>query len=319
MTLVQLEYILAVAEFGNFTLAAEKSFVTQPTLSMQIQKLESELEIEIFDRSEHPIKPTRIGQKVIDQAKAILNESKKLTDIVFEERDRLEGSFKLGVLPTLLPTLVPMFYKIFHESHPNIELVIKEMTTEEILDSLHDGTIDFALAVTPLEEPGIREKVLFYEPLAAYIPENHFLHDKKKLTVADLDTDDILLLKEGNCFRNNVLNLCEPKKLKEPAVRLDSRNLETLVKLSNEGYGMTILPMMQTDDLPENDKKNVRHFETPVPTREVSLISHQSNLRKSFEDSLSKTIQSVLRGKIFYEKIGNVTSPLLSLPKRKRG
>lgn len=315
MTLIQLEYVLAVAEYKNFTLAAEKCFVTQPTLSMQIQKLEKELEIEIFDRSSHPIKLTQIGEKIVDQAKTILKESHKMSQLVFEERGMVEGDFTIGVIPTILPTLVPMFYRSFQKTHPKTNLIIKEMQTDEILNNLHQGTLDFGIVVTPLFEDQIIEKVLYYEPMVAYIPSSHHLHNKKVIAREDLEIDDVLLLKEGHCFRNNVLNFCEPTKLKEQPIRLDSGNLDTLVKLANEGYGMTFLPSLQAEDLPKEYQKNVRFFQEPVPTREVSLVYHQSNLRKSFENSLVKTIQSVLRGKIFLDKNENVSSPLLSLPK----
>src|SRR5690606_26948050 len=140
MTLIQLEYVLAVAEYKNFTLAADRCFVTQPTLSMQIQKLEKELEIEIFDRSSHPIKLTQIGEKVVNQAKIILKESQKMGQLVLEERGLVEGDFTIGVIPTILPTLVPLFYKSFQKVHPNTNLIIKEMQTDEILVQLQQGT-----------------------------------------------------------------------------------------------------------------------------------------------------------------------------------
>lgn len=315
MTLVQLEYVLAVAEHKNFTLAADKSFVTQPTLSMQIQKLEKELGIEIFDRSAQPIKLTSIGEKVVEQAKIILREAYKMNQLVQEEKGLVEGDFKIGVIPTILPTLVPMFYKTFQKTHPKSNLIIREMQTEEIIENLQEGTLDFGIVVTPLHEEQIIEKVLYYEPLVAYVPNSHVYHSKKFIQTADLDIDDLLLLKEGHCFRNNVLNLCEAAKLKKQPVKLDSGSLDTLVKLANEGYGMTLLPSLHAEDLPKEYQKNVRYFEDPAPSRQVSLIYHQSNLRRSFEENFSKTIQSVLRGKIYFDQYDNVTSPLISLPK----
>jgi len=314
MTLVQLEYVLAVAEYKNFTLAADKSFVTQPTLSMQIQKLEKELGIEIFDRSVHPIRLTQIGEKVVGQAKIILKESHKMSQLVFEEKGQIEGDFHIGVIPTILPTLVPMFYKTFQKTHPKSNLIIRELQTDEIIAHLQDGTLDFGIVVTPLQEEQIIEKVLYYEPLVAYVPASHTYHSKKFLQTSDLDIEDLLLLKEGHCFRNNVLNLCEHAKLKKQPVKLDSGSLDTLVKLANEGYGMTLLPSLHAEDLPKEYQKNIRYFEEPAPSRQVSLVYHQSNLRKSFEENFSKTIQSVLRGKIFFDKYENITSPLISLP-----
>lgn len=313
MTLVQLEYVLAVATYKNFTLAADKSFVTQPTLSMQIQKLEKELDIEIFDRSAHPIQLTKIGEKVVEQAKVILKEAKRMPQLVYEEKGLMEGSFNIGVIPTMLPTLVPLFYKTFKEKHPKTNLIIRELQTDEIVKQLNDGTLDFGLVVTPLNEDKIVERNLFYEPLVAYVPPQHPLHNQSIISKDDLDIDDILLLKEGHCFRNNVMNLCEAAKLNNQSLKLDSGSLYTLIKLADEGYGFTLLPALHTDDLSAEQQKNIRHFAEPLPTREVSLIYHKTNLRKSFEESLAETIQSVMRGKIFIDKVNNLTSPLISI------
>lgn len=315
MTLVQLEYVLAVAENKNFTLAAEKSFVTQPTLSMQIQKLENELNIEIFDRSSQPIKTTKIGQKVVEQAKAILRESKKMQNLVFEEKGQTEGEFRIGIIPTVLPTLVPLFYRTFQKAYPKSNLIIREMQTDEITAALHQDQLDFGIVVTPLHEDQIMENPLYYEPMVGYIPPQHPYHSKNSITTKDLETDDLLLLREGHCFRNNVLNLCSPAKLKSQPVNLDSGSLDTLIKLADEGYGMTLIPLLQAEDLSQNQKKNIRYFSDPPPTREVSLVYIQSNLRKSFVENLTRTIQSVMRGKIYFDKADHVTSPLLSLPK----
>lgn len=314
MTLVQLEYVLSVSEYQNFTVAAEKSFVTQPTLSMQIQKLERELGIEIFNRSTHPIKLTQIGEIIVLQAKSILKEARKMQQIVNEEKGMLEGEFKIGVIPTVLPTLIPMFYRNFQKKYPKSILIIKELQTHEIISALEKNSIDFGLAVTPLQNEQIIEKPLYYEPMVAYIPPSHPLHKQTTIKVHELDLNTILLLTEGNCFRNNVLNLCDSEYIDNQLVKLDIGNLETLVKFANEGYGMTVLPLLHAQDLSDNFKKNVKYFEGPAPTREVSLIYHQSNLRISFEESLTKSIQSIIRGRIFLEKSDNVISPLMSLP-----
>lgn len=314
MTLVQLEYVLAVAEHRNFTLAADKSFVTQPTLSMQIQKLEKELDVEIFDRSAHPIQLTKIGEKIVAQAKTILKEANQMKQLIFEEKGLIEGTFQLGVIPTILPTLVPLFYKNFEKNHPKTKLIIRELQTQEIIERLDNGSLDFGLVVTPLHENKIIERNLYYEPLVAYIPPYHPLHAQETIAVEDLEINDILLLKEGHCFRNNVMNLCDAAQMKLQTIKLDSGNLDTLVKLSNEGYGITLLPALHAEDLPIENQKNIRYFKDPSPTRQVSLIYHQSNLRKSFEESLVKSIQAVMRGKIFTDQVENITSPLISMP-----
>ena len=316
MTLVQLQYVLAVAEHKNFTIAADKSFVTQPTLSMQIQKLEKELNIEIFDRTSHPIKITQIGEKIVSQAKIILMEANRMKHLVNEEKGLLEGDFVIGVIPTILPSLVPLFYKTFQKNNPKSNLIIKELQTDKIVKGIKDGSLDFGIVVSPLYEDQIHEKPLYYEPLVAYVPSIHRLHDQERILETDLDSSDLLILQEGHCFRNNVLALCDSSKMKLRPIKLESGSFEALIKLANDGYGMTLLPSLVADDLPENLKRNVKSFESPVPTREVSLIYHQSQLRDSFEKELVNTIQSILRGKIFLEKDDKLDSNIISLPKK---
>lgn len=305
MTLVQLEYVLAVAESKNFTAAAEKAFVTQPTLSMQIQKLEKELGVEIFDRSTHPIRITPVGYQVLNQAKVILKQAKRMSHIVCEQRNSIEGQFKIGVIPTVLSTLVPLIYKNFASAFPNASLKIKELKTEEMIKALENDVIDFGIAVTPVNNHTIIELPLYYEPMVAFVPEGHRLANENQLSESDLRLDDLLLLEEGHCFRNNVLSICElyqdSGKLKKNYLEVDSGSFQTLVKLSKDGFGMTILPAMQAEELSEEDKKLIKTFKEPEPTREVSLIYYQSQLRLRFAEELQKLIKSVVRGKIFME------------------
>lgn len=318
MTLIQLEYVLAVAESKNFTVAAEKVFVTQPTLSMQIQKLEKELDIEIFDRSTHPIKITNVGQKVIDQAKAILLESKRMGHMITDLRDSLEGKFVIGVIPTVLPTLIPLFYKNFKTQFPKASLSIKEMKTEEMLEALSSDKIDFGIAVTPLNHSDIEELPLYYEPMVAFVPPGNRLSTQEKIKETELELEDLLLLEEGHCFRNNVLSICkvfnddETDSLNSLAV--DSGSFYTLVRLAKDGFGMTILPLLQAEELKDEDKKYIKSFEEPVPTREVSIIYHSTQLRLKFVEELQKLIQSLVRGKIFLDS-EHKTLPKLKLTK----
>ena len=212
MTITQLKYVLAVAEHKNFTKAAEKTFVTQPTLSMQIQKLEEELDILIFDRSKKPIELTEVGNKLVQQARNIVNESERIQDIVDQQKGFIGGEFKLGVIPTIMPTLLPMFLTNFIKKYPKVKLKIEELTTEAIIERLMDGHLDAAIAATPLENENIKERVLYYEPFVGYIPNNHRLNQKKKIDATDLDIDDLLLLEDGHCFRDGIINLCKTQK-----------------------------------------------------------------------------------------------------------
>lgn len=256
MTITQLYYVLAVAEHQNFTKAAEKCFVTQPTLSMQIQKLEDQLDIQIFDRSKKPIELTEIGKKIVNQAKNIVTEADRIKDIVDQQKGFIGGEFKLGIIPTIMPTLLPMFLKTFIKRYPKVKLKIEELTTDEIIQRINDGHLDAAIAATPLETESIKERVLFYEPFVSYIPKGHRLDAKKKIDASDLEIEDMLLLEDGHCFRDGVINLCKSfKQHDEDKFQLESGSIEMLVKLSNEGLGMTLLPYLHTMDIKESENQ----------------------------------------------------------------
>ena len=305
MTLIQLQYVLSVAEYKNFTIAAEKSFVTQPTLSMQIQKLEKELNTEIFDRTTHPITITPIGEKIIIQGKKILKEAKKMHQMVLEEKNSLEGVIKIGIIPTIFPSLVPLFYKTFKKNFPKTKLYILEMKTHEIIQGFNEGTIDFGIGATPLNEVRIIEKPIYEEPLVAFIPKFHQLYKEKKIKISLIKEKEVLLLAEGHCFRNNVLSICNSSQTSSEGIQ--SGDFSTLIKLSKEGYGITILPLLFEDNLSEEDKKSIRFFDEPKinPVREVSLLYHENQIRLHFKEEFYKLIQGILRGILYLESDKN--------------
>ncbi len=310
MTITQLYYVLAVAEHQNFTKAAEKCFVTQPTLSMQIQKLEDQLDIQIFDRSKKPIELTEIGKKIVAQAKNIVDEADRIKDIVDQQKGFVGGEFRLGIIPTIMPTLLPMFLKSFIKRYPKVKLKIEELTTDEIMQRINDGHLDAAIAATPLENESIKERPLFYEPFVSYIPKGHRLYEKKKIDVSDLDIDDMLLLEDGHCFRDGVINLCKTfKQHDDDSFQLESGSIEMLVKLSNEGLGMTLLPYLHTLDIKESEKSNLHHFNEPTPAREVSIIYHKSELKMQIIEALHNVISGIIRGAIAFQNV-NIISPL---------
>ena len=310
MTITQLHYVLAVAEHQNFTKAAKKCFVTQPTLSMQIQKLEEQLNVLIFDRSKKPIELTDVGRKIVYQAKNIVNEADRIQDIVDQQKGFIGGEFRLGIIPTIMPTLLPLFLKTFIKKYPKVKLKIEELNTEEIIVKINDGHLDAAIAATPLENENIKERVLFYEPFVGYIPRQHRLSEKNKINVSDLDIDDMLLLEDGHCFRDGVINLCTSlKNQKEEKFQLESGSIETLVKLSNEGLGMTLLPYLHTLDIKEKEKSNLHNFIEPSPAREVSIIYHKSELKMQIIEALQNVISGIIRGAIAFQDV-KIISPL---------
>ena len=309
MTITQLKYVLAVAEHQNFTKAAAKTFVTQPTLSMQIQKLEEELEIQIFDRSKKPIELTGVGRKIVEQAKNIVNESERMQDVVDQEKGFIGGTFKLGIIPTVMPTLLPMFLKNFSNRYPKVQLKIEELNTDEIITKINDGYLDAAIAATPLGQEKIKERPLYYEPFVGYIPENHRLTLKDKLETNDLDIEDILLLEDGHCFRDGIINLCKTSKhSNHDKFQLESGSFETLIKLSDEGLGMTLLPYLHTLDILPKQAKNLRYFKEPSPAREVSLIYSKTELKMQIINALHDIISGVIRGAIAFQDV-KIISP----------
>ncbi|MBP6180351.1 LysR substrate-binding domain-containing protein [Flavobacterium sp.] len=310
MTITQLKYVLAVAEHKNFTLAAEKCFVTQPTLSMQIQKIEEELSILIFDRTKKPIQLTDIGQKIVNQAKNIVNEADRIQDIVEQQKGFIGGEFRLGIIPTIMPTLLPMFLNNFIKKYPKVKLIIEELNTEEIITKLNNGHLDAAIAATPLMEEKIKEIVLYFEPFVAYIPERHHNFQKEEIEVSDLNLDEILLLQDGHCFREGILNLCKSAGKNEMNhFQIQSGSFETLIKLADEGLGTTLLPYLHTLDLKESDKMKLRHFKEPKPAREVSLIFPKSELKIQIIDALRSTISGVIKGAIVFQNV-QIISPI---------
>ncbi|MBK8599989.1 MAG: LysR family transcriptional regulator [Flavobacterium sp.] len=310
MTITQLQYVLAVAEHKNFTLAAEKCFVTQPTLSMQIQKVEEELNIQIFDRSKKPIQLTEIGQKIVNQAKNIVNEADRMQDIVEQQKGFIGGEFRLGIIPTIMPTLLPMFLNNFIKKYPKVKLIIEELNTDEIILKLKNGHLDAAIAATPLMEEKIKEVVLYFEPFMAYIPQSHKYYSKNEIEVSDLDVDEILLLQDGHCFRDGILNLCKNvSKSDFSHFQLESGSFETLIKLADEGLGITLLPYLHTLDLKESDKLKLKHFVEPKPAREVSLIFPKTELKIQIIDALRSTIAGVIKGAIVFQNI-EIISPM---------
>jgi len=309
MTITQLKYVLAVAEHQNFTVASEHCFVTQPTLSMQIQKLEDELDTQIFNRNKKPIELTDIGKKIVEQAKIIVNESNRINDIVDQQKGYIGGEFKMGIIPTIMPTLLPLFLKTFIRKYPKVNLKIEELTTEEIIKKLNDGHIDIAIAATPLKVDSIKEKVLYYEPFVGFVPEEHRLYNHKSLTPDDLEIEDLLLLEDGHCFKDSVLNICSTRGANSRSFELQSGSFDTLVKLSKEGLGMTLLPYLQTEDLLEVDKKNLKKFKNPTPAREVSLLYHRSQLKLHLIDAVKTTIDGIIRGVITFSDV-EIISPI---------
>lgn len=300
MTLTQLEYIVALDAHRHFGDAADECHVTQPTLSMQVSKLEQELGVQLFDRSRQPLVPTEAGIEIIRQARRILAERDQLTELVQSRKGVINGELRVGIIPTLAPYLLPLFVNRFTRNYPLVTLNIQELTTEVLIQRLHDGRIDVGVLVTPLQEPGIREEVLFYEELFAYVSRNNKVFEKNYVLPNDIDPGKLWLLEEGHCFRSQIIHLCELRKQNKELEHLqyEAGSIETLRKMVDAGDGITILPELATHDLSPSQQEQLRPFKSPVPTREVSLALHHDFVKRKLVDLLRKTLLEGLPEKI---------------------
>ena len=292
MTIVQLEYIVALDTYRHFATASEKCFVTQPTLSMQVQKLEDELGVKLFDRSKQPVVPTQTGTEIIAQARKILKEAAELKQIVSNRKGEVAGELRVGIIPTLAPYLLPLFISSFLKHYPKVKISITEQTTEKIIELLKKGSLDTAVMATPLHDNAIQEQPLFYEQFKVYVSKNEKLYKRKYVLPLDIDPGKLWLLEEGHCMRSQVINICELKKKGGNAgnFEYEAGSVETLKKMVERNDGITILPELSVLDLNAAQRKMVRDFTAPVPVREISLVTHRDYVKKSLVDALKGEI-----------------------------
>lgn len=296
VTLTQLEYIVAVEKFGNFSAAAKSCFVTQPTLSMQIQKIEEELGVMIFDRSRQPITATTIGRKILDQSRVVLSESGLIRDLITKEKDSVEGDLRLAIIPTLAPYLLPLFLGDFSKNFPLVNLYVEESKTDDIITGLQQNQIDIGLVVTPLDEPLLREHILFHEPFYIYASKDSELAGKKAIAEGDLQDQELLLLTEGHCMREQMLKVCRQQTRHSNSlanVQFESGSIETLCHLVEKGNGYTVIPHLAKSWQDYRDGKIIP-FISPSPSREVSLVVHRSFARESMLKALADCIKKSL-------------------------
>src|SRR3982750_1229473 len=286
MTITQLEYIVAVDTYRSFVIAAEKCFVTQPTLSMQIQKLEDTLGEKLFDRSKQPVTPTEIGIDIIAQARVLLSESEKIKEIITDRQKELSGELKVGIIPTISPYILPKILSGFVEKYPQVKLVVWEQTTENIIQQLKLGTIDCGILSTPLHESSLVEIPVFYENFVAYVSKTSKLYKKKTIDPDDIDMEEIWVLNEGHCMREQVLNICQRRKATQGFKHFEynTGSVETLKRMVDQNNGATILPELALADLTDKQLDRVRYFKTPEPAREVSIVIQKNYLKRRMID-----------------------------------
>jgi LysR family hydrogen peroxide-inducible transcriptional activator len=292
MTLQQLEYILAIDAYKQFSTAAEKCFITQPSLSNMVLKLEEELGVKIFDRSKQPISPTEIGINIIAQARLIINETEHLKQMVKDRMETVGGELRLGIIPTLAPYLLPFFLKDFSNSFSQLKLIINELTTENIIAQLKSGILDVGIMATPSKDKQLFEDPIFYEEFVVYAPNEESVLKKQHLRIEDLDLNRLILLQEGHCLRTQIINLCALQKTRNMLnnISYEAGSLETLKRMVETHTGITILPHLAIFEMNEDQIQHVRFFRQPAPVREISIVTHRSLAKKRLIAFLKESI-----------------------------
>lgn len=293
MTLQQLEYILAVARHGHFGRAADACNVTQPTLSAMIGKLEEEIGAKLFDRNRQPICPTPVGEKVVLQAREVLTQADNIKDIVLEEKQSLEGVFRIGILPTIAPYLLPRFFPQLMKRYPKLDIRVREMKTHEIKEALTQGDIDAGILATIEGLEDYSQTSLFYEKYMGYVSREDSLFKKEVIRTADVaSSSQLWLLDEGHCFRDQMVRFCQMKSSQTSQLAYNLGSMETFMRMVESGMGITFIPELAALQLSEPQKELLRPFAIPVPTRQLILITNRNFIRQSVLDVLVKEIQA---------------------------
>lgn len=296
-TLSQLTYILTVERTRHFGRAAKECCVSQPSLSMQIQKVEDELGFSIFDRNKKPVMPTERGMRFILQARKVIIEHEKLLHLSREDVSIVSGAFRLGIIPTLMPYILPKFIADFSSSYPSVRLKVDELKTKDIISQLRNDSLDAGILATPLSEDGIRERPLFYEPFYLFANKDHALLHEASIDPNSIHQQDIWLLEDGHCFKNQVTNFCSLKEKAGvyPNVSFEGGNLETLRYLVKESRGFTLVPYLFANNLTQFERDEmIRPFRSPFPTREVSIVFYRDQWKMDIIDALESVIRRSL-------------------------
>lgn len=292
MTLQQLEYVLALDKTRHFVRAAEMCGVTQPTLSAMVQKLEDELDCRIFDRSTHPLVPTEVGQQIINQAQVVMYHVNQLKENVQTQKGTLKGNLNLAMIPTVAPYLLPQFISVFREDYADITLKVTEMRTEDVIQKLQTAEIDMAILSTPLNDPKILEVPLYYEKFVVYIAPTEPMYKNKEISSQEMPLENLWVLEEGHCLRNQVFNFCN-RKVHQSSV-YEAGSIDTLVKIVDVNGGYTIIPELHINLLTDKQKENLRSLIQPEAIREISLIIRHDYVREGMMNAVANSIKKII-------------------------
>ncbi len=293
MNLRDLKYLVTVADSHHFGRAAESCFVSQPTLSGQIKKLEEELGITIFERSKRSVETTHLGEAIVSQARLVLEQAEVLRQLAQSHQDPLVGPLRMGAIPTLSPYLMPLVLQPLKEQYPQIKLVLSEELTDTLLTRLGKHEIDAALLATPVEDPEFESMPLFDEPFWLLHPRNHPLSEKKKIIQADLDGADLLLLAEGHCLAEQAMEIChiQERKARGDLADLRAASLETLLQMVKAGFGSTLLPALALDTASARDEGLIaRQLQLADTYRRVSLVYRRTFPRRKALEAFAEVV-----------------------------
>lgn len=310
MTLQQLEYAVAVDEMRHFTRAAERMHVTQATLSAMVKKLEEEWGVVLFDRKTNPVVTTHEGALLLDEARKVLAQSRRLADIAGSLHGRVQGQLRLGIIPTIGSALLPRILPVLTARFPDLRFEIHELTTPVIVEQLRQGLLDGGILATPIGSSGLEEQVLYYESLYVY---GRKPGDKAYLLPSEVQAQALWMLEEGHCLRDQFMHLCSLKSASRlPAgLQLEAGNLETLLGMVDAFGGLTLLPELHYHQMAPARQEKVAYFQQPIPVREVSLVYHRPYAKQGLlhpvAAAITETIRPLLRSSAFHNSELHIT------------
>lgn len=272
MTLTQLQYALALKKYQNFKRAADQLGISQPALSIQIQKLEEYIGVKLFNRSNAPLEVTQDGELFLIRAQDVVNNARQLENFVNELKDDYSGSLTIGVIPTLAPFLIPLFSPSLHQNFPDLQLTFKEQITESVVNNVRNGALDLGIISTPISVYGIQSIPLFYEQFFVYASKNEGI-SKPEIRLEDILYEELWLLDEGNCFRDQVNDFCDLKSIRKGKNFIyQSNSIDALIRIVDTRGGMTILPELTTLSLNEYQEENLKTIKGRPKAREIGMI-----------------------------------------------
>ena len=290
MTIIQLQYLIEVANCGSFSAASEHCFVTQPSLSMQIKALEEELGVVLLDRSKKPVIPTEAGNIVIAQAQETLKAYNTIRESVAELKGETSGKIRLGVIPTIAPYLLHKFIPDFVKQYPRVELEIREMVTADIIEALKRDKIDAALVASGTCGDGILERDLFSDTFYAYVSPSNPLFERSNIRIEDIDMKDLILLSPGNCMRDQILELCQARRNVPSNYYFESGSLDTLMRIVDCTSSLTIIPEMALEYIPASRKNQIKTLAKSATSRRIAIAIRRTYVKTSIIAALEKTI-----------------------------